>query len=270
MTAALILLTALGYGRGMLVLWSRAGAGSGISRAAFGAGLLGLCLILLALTDPVATLSEERLSVHMLQHALLMAFAPPLLVYGRMGTAMWWALPARSQLGRTPALHAAGRAFGRLQRPLVAGTIYAATLWVWHIPVLYEAALRHESIHVLEHVSFVAAAMLFWSSMTGPSAVSSAAAAVVLFITALHAGGLGALLATSSRIWYASYVTHARDIHATLDDQHRAGVLMWIPLGFPYIAAGLLMVAVVVRRAGRRGRVATADAVRQGELREAP
>jgi putative membrane protein len=270
MTAALILATALMYGRGTFVLWERAGARSGISRTAFGAGLFGLGLILLALTEPVATLSEERLSVHMLQHALLMAFAPPLLVYGRMGTAIWWALPGRAHLSRSPAVHSAGRAFGRMQRPLVAGAIYAATLWIWHIPLLYEAALRHESIHVLEHVSFVVAAMLFWSSITAESAVSAAAAAVVLFITALHAGGLGALLATSSRIWYGSYAAHAHDLHATLDDQHRAGVLMWIPLGFPYIAAGLLMVALVVRRAGRRGRVSRADAVRHGEVRDLP
>jgi putative membrane protein len=251
------------------VLWRRAGSGSGISRAAFGAGLAGLCLILLALIDPVATLSEERLSVHMLQHALLMAFAPPLLVYGRMGTAMWWALPGRAQLDRT-LVHSVGRAFGRIQRPLVAGSVYAATLWVWHVPVLYEAALRHESIHVLEHVSVVVTAMLFWSSMITESAAASAVAAVVLFMTAMHAGGLGALLATSSHIWYGTYAAYAPDIQAALDDQHRAGVLMWIPLGFPYIAAGLLMVALVVRRAGRRGRVATADAVRHGELREFP
>jgi putative membrane protein len=270
MTAALVFVAALVYGRGTFVLWRRAGAGTGIGRGAFGAGLAGLCLILVALTDPIAALSEERLSVHMLQHALLMAFAPPLLVYGRVGTAMWWALPGRMHLGRSRALHSAGRTFGRIQRPLVAGTIYAATLWAWHIPLLYEAALAHEIIHVLEHVSFVVAAMLFWASMTGESAASSAVAAVVLFITALHAGGLGALLATSSRIWYGSYAAHAVDLQAALDDQHRAGVLMWIPLGFPYIAAGLLTVALVVRRSGRRGRVSTADAMRHGEVRELP
>jgi cytochrome c oxidase assembly factor CtaG len=112
---------------------------------------------------PVHTLGEILFSVHMVEHELLMAVAAPLLVLGRPVIAFLWALPqsARRDLGSLSRARPVHRVWFFATSALVAWTVHALALWVWHLPVLFEAALASELVHSLQHVCFLGAALLY-------------------------------------------------------------------------------------------------------------
>src|SRR3954465_3713434 len=122
--------------------------------AAFGAGL---GVLVLAVVSPIDSIGEERLfSVHMLQHLLIGDLAPLLLALGLSGPLL------------RPLL--APRPVQRLQvltYPLVALPLWALNLALWHLPALYDAALEHPLVHALQHVCFLAAGLLLWSTLLG-------------------------------------------------------------------------------------------------------
>jgi putative membrane protein len=122
---------------------------------AFGAGLLTLFF---ALASPIDTIGEERLfSVHMLQHLLLGDVGALLLVLGLDGRLL-------RPLLRVRLVHR----LRVLAHPLVALPLWGANFVVWHLPVLFDAALRHDAVHALQHSLFVALGMLMWAALLEP------------------------------------------------------------------------------------------------------
>ena len=110
----------------------------------------GLAILVAALATPLARIAEERLfAAHMLQHVLLGDLAPLALLLGLNGPIL------------RPVLAYAHR-FRVLAHPLVALPLWALNLLVWHLPVLYEAAVRHEAVHALEHACFFAGGTIMW------------------------------------------------------------------------------------------------------------
>jgi putative membrane protein len=133
--------------RGRLVPWPRL--------AAFAAGLLTLFV---ALASPIDTIGEERLfSVHMVQHLLLGDLGALLLVLGLDGRLL-------RPLLRVRLVHR----LRVLAHPLAALPLWAANFVVWHLPVLFDAALRHDAVHALQHSLFVAVGMLMWAALIEP------------------------------------------------------------------------------------------------------
>jgi putative membrane protein len=123
--------------------------------AAFAAGLL---VLFLALVSPIDTIGEERLfSVHMLQHLLLGDVGALLLVLGLDGRLL-------RPLLRVRLVHR----LRVLAHPLVALPLWAVNFVLWHLPVLFDAALRHDAIHALQHTLFVALGMLMWAALIEP------------------------------------------------------------------------------------------------------
>ncbi|HLY86003.1 MAG TPA: cytochrome c oxidase assembly protein [Gaiellaceae bacterium] len=123
--------------------------------AAFATGLLTLFV---ALASPIDTIGEERLfSVHMLQHLLLGDVGALLLVLGLDGRLL-------RPLLRLRLVHR----LRVLAHPLVALPLWAADFVVWHLPVLFDAAIRHAAIHALQHSLFVACGMLLWAGLIEP------------------------------------------------------------------------------------------------------
>lgn len=113
----------------------------------FGLGVLALWL---ALETPIDTLADRYLqSVHMLQHVLLGVVAPPVLLLGLSPAMASWLL------SRVPGLPL-------LTRPVPAQLAAAAVMIGWHLPPLYNLTLEIDAVHVFEHLSFVAAGVLFW------------------------------------------------------------------------------------------------------------
>jgi cytochrome c oxidase assembly factor CtaG len=113
---------------------------------------LGLVLLLVALASPVAAVGEEELfSFHMLQHVLVGDLAPLCLLAGVNGPLL------QPLLAVLPV-----RRLRVLANPLVALPLWAANLYLWHLPFLYEAAVEHSLVHALEHVAFFSAGIVMW------------------------------------------------------------------------------------------------------------
>jgi cytochrome c oxidase assembly factor CtaG len=113
---------------------------------------LGILLLLLAVASPVAAVGEQELfSFHMAQHVLLGDLAPLCLLAGVNGPLL------QPLLSVLPV-----RRLRVLANPLVALPLWAANLALWHMPVLYEAAVEHSLVHALEHVAFFSAGLVMW------------------------------------------------------------------------------------------------------------
>jgi putative membrane protein len=111
-------------------------------------------------------------------------------------------------------------------------------LWGWHLPVAFEAALHDAWIHDLQHASFLASALLFWWVLFARRTRGGDGPAVLyLFTTMVHTGALGALLTFSPTAWYGAYAGGFG--LSALEDQQLGGLVMWIPGGTVYLAAGV-------------------------------
>ncbi len=246
------------YSRGVLRLWERAGVGRGIPRwrlHCFSAGLLALAV---ALISPVDAFGRALFSAHMVQHELLMLVGAPLLVLGAPWLAFLWAIPSawRRPIGAIGRVGTVRRAGAILAYPGTAWVVYAVTLWAWHIPSLYQATLRSDPIHAVQHLSFVAAAFLFWWVLLHPGRSRRTAygtGIVYVFTTAVHGSVLSALLTFSRSAWYPAYEEPAAAWNLTLlEDQHLAGLIMWVPPGFVYLAATVTVLGLWLREIERR------------------
>ncbi|MGE0795120.1 MAG: cytochrome c oxidase assembly protein, partial [Acidimicrobiia bacterium] len=227
-----------------------------------------------ALVSPLDALAGDLASAHMVQHVLLVVVAAPLLVLsapialligGSPPALRSWLRRAHRAARRSPVLE-------QLRRPGVAWFLHAGTLWFWHAAVPYGGALEHDAIHAGEHATFLVTALFFWSSVLRAGAarrVSEGYAALLVFTMAMQGVFLGALLTFASSAWYDGYreTTAAWGLDPVADQQ-LAGVIMWVPAGFVYVAAGIALVARWSRVTGGAGTGHPADDWSGGGLPE--
>jgi putative membrane protein len=249
--------TAWLYGYGVRALWRSAGKGKGVRTWEAVAFAAGWTTLLLALISPLHRLGGVLFSAHMAQHELLMAVAAPLLVLGRPLLPLLWALPMswRRTAGSWAAAPSVRGVWELLTLPLVAWTLHAAAIWLWHAPPLFEATLRSEPIHALQHLSFLGSGLLFWWALLRgrPGRLGGPAAVLYLFTTSLHTTVLGALLTFSTRLWYPLYASTTMTWGlAPLEDQQLAGLIMWVPANLAYLIAALVIVAAWLREPSTR------------------
>lgn len=241
----------------------------------FGAGqiscfLAGTVLLALALLSPLEALSKPLLSAHMVQHILLIAVAPPLLVLGKPEVAWLWAFPAtwRRGMARNRGARSILSFLSPLARPVPASLIHMATLWIWHSPTLFDAAIASDRLHWLEHVLFFSTALLFWRAVIKAHSGREAAAAALIacFVTLLQSGLLSALLSFAREALYHTPDTGNWGLTA-LEDQQLAGAIMSLPMCAIYLMAGLIMALRLLTPAGRERRrpmtVAPSDLLKQ-------
>lgn len=229
------------------------GAGRGRRRrdAAFYSGVL---VLLAALEPPVDTLADRSFAMHMTQHVLLLTVAPPLLLLGRPWPRMWMPFPPTARRaaarglarGRSTAwLRLAGRT---LARPPVALAAMSAALAVWHLPALYDAAIESGAVHVLEHLSFVGTALLFWGPLLEAPPVRARVGhlrrAAWFALACLPGWVLALVLAYASTPLYAAYASlpHRPGGLSALGDQQVAAGVMWVPGSLPYLVAVVFFV----------------------------
>jgi putative membrane protein len=257
--ALVLALSATIYVTGLARLWRAAGRGRGVRPLAVVSFAAGLAALVVALLSPLDALSDVLFSAHMGQHELLMLVAAPLLVMGKPWLTGAWALPERwrgpvlRRLQR-PALREPWRA---ISGPVVILVLHALALWIWHIPGLFEGAMRDERVHAIQHLSFfVTAALFWWALIRGRyGRAGYGAAALFVFLTAAHSGILGALITVAGRLWYPIYDARSRAAGVDpLADQQLAGLLMWIPAGMLLAALALGLLAAWLGEAERRVR----------------
>ncbi len=274
LTVGLMAASAGAYALGLHAAWLHGGTGTGFGPwrvAAFCGGMLALAV---ALLSPLAWLSDVLFSAHMTQHEILMLVAAPLLVFGQPLLAMLWAVPAGRRATLTRALRRAPvvSTWRWLTTPLVVFLLHGAALWIWHLPWLFEWALRDDSVHAVQHISFVITAALFWWGMVHGryGRAGYGVGVLYVFLTALHSTLLGALLTVAPSAWYRSYQTTAvpRRLDA-LADQQLAGLIMWVPSGVIFIVIGLALVAAWLGESERRVRLGSTSAQPAEEVRDA-
>jgi putative membrane protein len=223
-----------------------------IERGAFWAGWL---VMLAAVLPPIDRIAVERFSVHMLQHELLMLVGVPLLIAGRtLPTCLWGIPPAwRPVVARILQEQRTAATWRLLTSPVIAWVLHGAIIWIWHVPRLYELAVRDEAVHALQHMMFVGTSVLFWWGLVyGRYGRAGYGASVFyVFTTAVHTGILGAVFTLNPSPLYAVYVERAPD---PLADQQLAGVVMWVPAGLILTLAGLGFFAAWLGEAERRSR----------------
>jgi cytochrome c oxidase assembly factor CtaG len=149
--------------------------------------------------------------------------------------------PWRSRFGGLFRRRAWRRSWAVLARPLSAWSLHAIALWGWHLPAAFDAALARPGVHVLQHLSFFATALLFWwTTVAATTRRAQGFALASLFTTMAHTAALGALMALSPLLWYAPYAATSAALGVDpLEDQQLGGLIMWIPAGLAYLAAAL-------------------------------
>jgi cytochrome c oxidase assembly factor CtaG len=211
-----------------------------VSRGRRGAGIAGIGALALALGPPLDGWATHDLAAHMIQHVVLLAIAPPLLIMGTVPAVLAHAAPdaARARLRRS-----VGRLAKTAERvPMITWAALAvaaqtAALGVWHIPAIYDAAVSHLALHATEHLTFLATGLAFWWTLAGARRrLPTAAAMVTIFLASLPGTLFGALMTLSTAPWYPAYASGSA-AHA-LQDQQLAGVVMWAGGGMAYVAAG--------------------------------
>lgn len=197
-------------------------------------GALGT--ILVALTSPLHSLAAYLLYAHMLQHILLMMVAPPLLLLGAPLFPFLHGLPGavlKRHLGGLIRSRVSKRIAACLTHPLVGlGSFTVATL-IWHVPFMYELALRSGIWHEVEHLCFLSTGLFFWWPIVQPWPSRARWSRWVLIPYLLFADlvntALSAFLCFAERVLYPTYALAPRlwELSA-LEDQARAGALMWV------------------------------------------
>jgi putative membrane protein len=211
---------------------------------AFAAALL---VVFATLNGPLHELSDHYLfSAHMVQHLLLTMLFAPLLLYGA---------PA----GATPrvlALPGVRTVVQLVARPVPAALAFSGVMVFWHLPPFYEAAMRSHDLHIVQHLTFMASAVLVWWPILSPTAevprIPYPAQMLYLFLLGIPMSVVGALITLSERVLYPFYAGAPRVWGLSpLVDQQLGGLIMWIPGGFTFWVA---MTVVWFRWAAREER----------------
>jgi putative membrane protein len=240
--SASLILAALIYLRG----WLRVRR---LDRDSFGAWraasfTLGLLSIWVATASPLAALDHDMLTVHMVQHLLLMTFAPPLILFGVkppvQGTLRMIGRPFRSapipRMGNV------------LTHPALCWFGAAGTLVVWHIPSMFMLGLRSQTWHGIEQASFLSTGLLFWLPVIqlrpSVSKWPESAMLLYLFLATLPCDILSGFLVFCDRVVYPVFLSSPQSFGlSALEDQQCAGALMWTCVTVVYLIAATMFTA---------------------------
>jgi putative membrane protein len=194
----------------------------------------GLAVLLGSLTGPVHDLSDYYLfSAHMVQHLLLVFAMPPLLLYGTPG----WML---SPFLRHPLVQRLSR---RLTRPSGAFATFNLVLVAWHLPPLYNVAMEHHGVHIVQHLMIMVAAVILWWPVLSPSSELPRAPYPVqmlyLFVVGLPMVVVAIFITMADTVLYPYYEAAPRVWEPLTPhiDQHLGGIIMWIPGGLVFLIA---------------------------------
>jgi putative membrane protein len=176
----------------------------------------GIVLLLIAASPPVDNGADRDFSIHMVEHLLIGDLAPLLIVLGCSGPVLQPLLKQRVVAFLRP-----------LTNPVVAFGLWAANLYLWHLAFAYQAALRHDSVHVLQHIGFFATGALLWAPLFGPLPkpewFGNAARLGYILIVRFTGTVLANVFVWGSEVFYPYYGRAG-----ALADQSTAGSIMMI------------------------------------------
>jgi putative membrane protein len=215
-----------------------------------GSFLFGLLLIWIATASPLAALDHEMLTAHMVQHLLLMTFAPLLILFGMPRKPLAHGLPPRflQAIGRPLRSEPMQRLASVVTHPALCWFAAAGTLVVWHIPSVFMLGLRSQMWHGVEQASFLATGLLFWSPVVRPLKNSvqwpESSILLYLFLATLPCDILSGFLVFCDRVVYPVFLSSPGSFGlSALEDQQCAGALMWTCVTIVYLIAGAVFTA---------------------------
>ena len=218
--------------------------------AAFMSGMFALWL---ALGSPLRTLHHELLSIHMVDHVLLMAVAPPLILLGAPFRSLMQTLPQRlvreASVGFLSwfTMRRLGQRLGRaLGNPIFCWLAAVIALIGWHVPAAFELAMHSSVWHTFEYACFFATGLLFWWPVIQPwpSVAQSPRWSTVLylFFATFPCDMLSAFLTFCDRVVYPCYLSENQQFSISpLQDQEYAGALMWVCVTFIYLLPAVVI-----------------------------
>jgi putative membrane protein len=192
--------------------------------------LLGVALGTLPLISPLDEAGDTYLlSAHMLQHVLIADVAPALALVALRGPLLFFFLPS-PVLRRIAHSSRIRSVLAVLLRPRVSLAIWALVVGAWHIPVVYDYALTHQTTHDLEHLSFVVVGLLAWTQIVDPARRNTLTRQQRLgcaFAMAAFSVGLGGVLVAAGPLYpaYASQTIRLFGL-SPAGDQHLAALVM--------------------------------------------
>jgi cytochrome c oxidase assembly factor CtaG len=216
-------------GAAYFLAWRRAAPGPGFAARAW-AFATGLAALWAAVASPIAHLDRGHLTGHMIQHLLLMTVAAPLLLWGEPLRVFQRAFRPAAPAPRWPSPHPAACWF--------AGTFIVL---FWHVPALFALGMRW---HAFQHATFLVAGLLFWVPVVRPWPMVARrptwSIPLYLFLATFPCDGLSAFLVFCGRVLYRQYGGLHDECAMTggvsaLEDQQRAGALMWFWVTFAYL-----------------------------------
>jgi len=246
------------YARGWWQLHRRAPNSFGFSQLI--SFLAGLIVILCALLSPLDAFAGWLLTVHMIQHLLMMMVAPPLILWGAPYLPLLSGLPRRFSIdGVGPFLSSAvlRRIAGFVSHPVFCWSVFISVNVAWHVPVMYEVALRSPTWHRVEHFSFLSTALLFWLPIIQPRPwVARTPRWMILpylILADFQNTALSAFLVFYDRVVYPTYAAVPRITNLTaLEDQAAAGAIMWVASSvFFLVPLGLITIELMSTRRTR-------------------
>ena len=212
--------------------------------------IFGLFLIWVAIGSPLSALDHESLTAHMVQHLLLMTFAPPLILLGASVKTLLYGLPHRlvqvmGRLFQSVRVHYVLRV---LTHPAICWLGAASTLVAWHIPALFALGLRSQVWHGIEQASFLGTGLLFWWPIVQPLPSSlkwpESSMLLYLFLATLPCDILSGFLVFCDRIVYPVFLISPQSFGlSALEDQQCAGALMWTCVTIVYLIAAAIVTA---------------------------
>jgi putative membrane protein len=222
-----------------------AGAIPGWRLASF---LFGMSLVWVALGSPLVDYDHDLLTVHMIQHLLLMTFAPALILLGEPLLAFWYGLPRFGKIVFGPFFRRplVQRFVHKLSRPALCWSVSALTLMGWHVPVLFTLGMHSEVWHSFEQASFLGAGFLFWLPVIQPWPGASIgpqwSTLLYLFLATLPCDLLSGFLVFSDRVAYPIYFSMPRHFgFSVLEDQQCAAALMWTCVTLVYLVPSAIL-----------------------------
>jgi putative copper resistance protein D len=231
----------------------------------------GIACVLLALQSGIDAYDDQLLSIHMVQHMLLLVVAPPLLLGGRPLILMLRSLPPGPRRSFAKAVDALRRCAG----PVPALAFFGAVVVLTHIPSFYDATLRYAALHHCEHALYLLAGLLMWSPLLdadpAPRHRLNGLGKLAYLIGAMLPMALvGAYLNRHATLVYPAYGPPARMLGVSaLDDQAQAGAIMWVVGSSIMVAVGLwaAVVAMVAEERRQVARDARATSLTTGDGR---
>ncbi len=244
---ALLCLAALVYTMGWLRL--RAAFQDLISAWRLAAFLAGIVSVWIAIASPVEAFDEVSLTVHMAQHLLLMAVAPPLILLGAptlpllQGLPRWMACSIVAPILRWGWVKRLGHL---VTNPAICWFAAAFALIGWHIPAVFELALRSHGWHEFEHASFFSTGLLFWWPVVQPWPSTARwprwSVPLYLFCATLPCDALSGFLAFCDRVVYSSYLSTPQMLTSSpLQDQECAAAMMWTCITIIFLVPAVIV-----------------------------